>query len=84
MDWQLIINIAAGAALSVIGWFARVLWDADRELRKDLASLREKLPETYVSKVDYRDDIRELKSMMERILDKLDSKVDKEPHGHPQ
>jgi len=79
IDWQLVINIVAGAVLSVVGWFARVLWEADKEIRKDLAQLREKLPETYVSKDDYREDLRELKSMIERVLDRLDTKMDK--HG---
>lgn len=77
MDWQSIINIFVGAALTVIGWFARVLWDAEKELRMDLAKLREELPQTYVTKTDYRDDIKELKEMLRHILDKLDGKVDK-------
>jgi malonyl CoA-acyl carrier protein transacylase len=77
VDWQSIINIFVGAALTVIGWFARVLWDAEKELRMDLAKLREELPQTYVTKTDYRDDIKELKEMLRHILDKLDGKVDK-------
>jgi malonyl CoA-acyl carrier protein transacylase len=54
-----------------------VLWDAEKELRMDLAKLREELPQTYVTKTDYRDDIKELKEMLRHILDKLDGKVDK-------
>lgn len=77
MDWQTLINVFGGTALSVIGWFARMLWDADRELRADLARLREELPQNYVTKDDYRDDIRDLKAMLERIADKLDGKADK-------
>lgn len=77
MDWQLIVNVGGGIALSVVGWFARMLWEADKELRADLAGLREKLPETYVSKNDYKEDIREIKSLLERMYDKLDNKMDK-------
>lgn len=77
MDWQTIINVTAGAVLSVVGWIARMLWEAVSELKRDLASLREKLPETYVAKDDYKEDIREIKSLMERIYDKLDGKADK-------
>lgn len=77
MDWQLIINITAGAGLSIIGWFARMLWEADKELRIDLARLREELPQTYVTKNDYREDIRDLKTLLQHISDKLDGKADK-------
>lgn len=77
MDWQLIINITTGVGLSIIGWFARMLWEADKELRVDLARLREELPQTYVTKNDYREDIRDLKTLLQHISDKLDGKADK-------
>ena len=79
MDWQSFINAGGAIALSIVGWFARMLWEADRELRSDLSRLREELPQTYVTKDDYRLDVRELKEMMQRMLDKLDTKMDK--HG---
>lgn len=77
MDGQDLINIVGGAVLSALGWFARILWEADKELREDLSKLREELPHSYVAKGDYREDIKELKAVMERILDKLDQKADK-------
>lgn len=77
MDWQLIINLGGGFFLSVVGWFARMLWEADKELRTDLAKLREELPQTYVTRNDYREDIRDLKTLLQHISDKLDSKMDK-------
>ena len=47
------------------------------ELRADLSRLREDIPRTYISREDYRADIRDVKDMLTRIFDKLDSKVDK-------
>jgi hypothetical protein len=35
------------------------------------------LPHTYVSKDDYRHDIDEIKAMLGKIFDKLESKVDR-------
>ena len=32
---------AFGAAMAVMGWFMRILWDASKELRSDLSGLRE-------------------------------------------
>lgn len=77
MDYQTLINIGASAGLSVLGWFARVLWTAAAELRADLARLREELPKTYVTKDDFKDALREVRELLERIDRKLDMKQDK-------
>ena len=45
---QSIINLLLGSALAALGWFARQIWDAIKELRSDLARLREELPTRYV------------------------------------
>ena len=77
MDYQMLFNIVLGAAMSIVGWFGRSVWEASIELRADLSRLREDIPRTYVAREDYRADIREVKEMLTRIFDKLDSKVDK-------
>jgi hypothetical protein len=77
MTLQEIFNIIGGTALAAIGWFARELWTAAQELKRDLGMLREELPKTYVTRNDYKDDIRELKEMLARIFDRLDDKADK-------
>ncbi|CAB4240605.1 hypothetical protein UFOVP38_24 [uncultured Caudovirales phage] len=79
MDTQSLINVILTLISSVTGWFARELWSAVKELKADLAKLREDLPKTYVAKDDYREDIRELKEMINKIFDKLDNKSDKQP-----
>ena len=66
-----------GIGMTVVGWFARELWGAVKELRTDLAALREDLPKDYVAKDDYREDIREIKALLAKIFEKLDAKVDK-------
>jgi len=77
MDNQLLINLVLGGVMSVIGWFARVLWYAVDELKKDLSKLREELPKEYVARDDYRQDVRELKEMLNKLFDRLDAKADK-------
>jgi hypothetical protein len=77
MDNQHLINVILGLGLSVAGWFARELWAAVKELKADLSKLREDLPRIYVSRDDYREDIRSIKDMLGKIFDKLDHKVDK-------
>ena len=75
------INMIAGIAFSVFGWFARVLWVAVRDLEKDLAKLREDLPQTYLPKQEARDLIgdltKEIRDNFNRIFTLLDNKADK-------
>ena len=77
MDYQTLLNIGLTLVSTVTGWFARELWSAVKELKSDLARLREELPKLYVVKDDYKNDIRELKEMINKIFDKLDNKSDK-------
>jgi cell division protein FtsB len=77
MEPQHLINTAFGVGFSVLGWFARELWSAVKELKADIAKLREDLPKTYVAKDDYRNDLNEIKQMLGKIFDKLDNKQDK-------
>jgi len=77
MDWQNIINLLGGAALTVVGWFARQLWDAVQKLKEDVSQLELSISENYVKKDDFKDGIKELKEMLGKIFDKLDSKQDR-------
>jgi len=77
MEFQQLLNIVLGTAMGVVGWFARELWAAVKELKSDLSKLREDLPKTYISREDYRSDLTEIKTMLRRIEDKLEKKEDK-------
>lgn len=77
MDSQDLLNLAFGVASSVLGWFAREMWSAVKELKSDLSKLREELPRTYVVRDDYKADIREIKDMLTKLFDRLDGKADK-------
>ena len=84
MDWQNLINMAGGAALAVVGWFARQLWDSVKELKADIGELRLHVSESYVKKsemetleaqMDKRFD--RVEQMIVKLYDKIDQKVDK-------
>ena len=77
MEYQQFLNLILGVTMAIIGWFARELWSAVKELKSDLSRLREDLPRHYVVREDYKQDIRELKEMIGKVFDKLDSKTDK-------
>jgi hypothetical protein len=77
MENQHLINMFLGIGMTVVGWFARELWGAVKELKADLATLREDLPKEYVAKDDYREDIKEIKLLLAKIFEKLENKADK-------
>ena len=73
MDWQVLFNIATMAAMAMGGWIVGRVTKTLDQLDADIRQL----PEKYVSKPDYRNDISEIKNLLTRISDKLDSKQDK-------
>ena len=77
MENQHLINGLLAGGFTILGWFARALWAAVKELNADLAKLREDLPKEYVAKDDYREDIRDIKAMLAKIFEKLEAKADK-------
>jgi hypothetical protein len=76
-EYQPLINIIAGVAFSALGWFARELWSAVNDLKRDLSKLREELPKTYVTREDFKADVKEIKEMLGKIFDRLENKADK-------
>ena len=77
MENQHLINALIGGGFAVLGWFARELWSAVKELKTDLAKMREDLPKDYVARDDYREDMREIKALLVKIFEKLEGKVDR-------
>ena len=77
MDTQTLLNWMAGAAFGVGGWFARQLWDASQDLRKDLHQLEIDLPKEYVQKVDLDKRMERIEDLFQRIFDKIETKADR-------
>ena len=77
MDSQHLIDFGLGTACAVTGWFARELWTSVKLLQSDLTRLSVELPKTYVTRDDYRSDLKEIRDLLARIFDKLDGKVDR-------
>jgi len=73
METQQLFNIALGLAAFLGGWVLNNITKAIERLDLDVRAM----PSTYVSKDDYRRDIDEIKEMLAKIFDKLDTKADK-------
>jgi hypothetical protein len=77
MDTQTLINIAAGIIIAGMGWLARELWGAVKELRKDLHIIEVALPSNYIRKDEFQEGVKELKDICRQIFDRLENKADK-------
>lgn len=77
MDWQMVVNLAGGALLTAIGWWCREIWESIKKLKDDIQKLEVDLPSKYVQKAEINARLDKIDSILERIFDKLDNKVDK-------
>ncbi len=77
MEFDDIFKVGVAIILSGMGWFARQLWDAVSRLRDDIRRIEVDLPKFYVVKTDFTDAMREVRTGLERIYEKLDGKADR-------
>ena len=77
MEFQTIVNIVVATVLSVVGWFARQLWDAVQKLKDDMKQIEIDLPTHYVRKDELKERFDKIESMLNRLFEKLDGKADK-------
>jgi hypothetical protein len=73
MDSQVLFNIAVAIAGFFGGWILNNIHRSIDRLDTDVRAM----PHIYVTREDYRDDMREVKEMLAKIFDKLDNKQDK-------
>lgn len=73
MDYQVLFNGAVVLASFFGGWTLNSITKSIERLDSDVRAM----PTTYVARIDYREDIRELKEIMNKVFDRLENKVDK-------
>jgi len=73
MDYQVLFNISVAAAGFFGGWTLNRIYQAIDRLDGDVRNM----PLNYVTRDDYRNDIKDVREMLGNIFDKLDGKVDK-------
>ena len=73
MDTQSLFNVVVGLAAFFGGWVLNNITRAIERLDSDVRMM----PMTYVTKNDYHRDIDEMKTMLNKIFEKLDEKADK-------
>jgi hypothetical protein len=70
---QMLFNIIVGVSGFMGGWILNNISRSIDRLDKDVRQM----PLTYVTRADYRADILEIKEMLGKIFDRLETKADK-------
>lgn len=58
-------------------WVLNSLTQRLQKAEDKIEALTNELPKEYVQKLDYKEDMREIKDLLRQIFDKLDGKADK-------
>ena len=74
---QMLINIIGGVLVTSLGFIIKTIWDGQQKIKQDMTSWERYIPETYIRRDDYKEDIAEIKKMLGAIFDKLEQKADK-------
>lgn len=73
MDYQVLFNLSVAVAAFFGGFLLERISRAVERLDGDVRAM----PLNYVTKDDYRSDIKEVKDILGKIFDRLDGKADK-------
>jgi hypothetical protein len=73
MDNQILFNLAVALTGFLGGWVLNNVSKSIDRLDVDVRAM----PHMYVSREDYKDDMREIKDMLGKIFDRLEAKQDK-------
>jgi hypothetical protein len=77
MDWQTIAIGALSILCTSYGWFISGIVRDQRALEKSLADFKDSVNEKYVRKDDFKVHAERIETLVQRLIDKLDGKVDK-------
>lgn len=77
MDNQQLFNLVVSVAGFLVIFVFYQVMQRIQKLEDNLGTLEKQLPHDYVTKNDYRADIKEVKDILRQIFDKLDGKADK-------
>jgi hypothetical protein len=74
---QSLVNYLIGGCLTLLGWLGKTLWDAVNNLKNDLKRIEVDLPSSYVKKTELDNRLDKIETILDKIFDRLEAKVDK-------
>ena len=77
MSFFEVYNLLIGLVIAMGAFICKQALSKLEKVREDVHRIETHVPEVYVRRDDYKDDISEIKSMLHHIFSKLDDKADK-------
>ena len=74
---QDLINLGFLGGGGIGGWFLKIMWDAIKDLQRDMREIENEVHRDYVRKDEFRADIDEIKTILREIFNDLKKKADK-------
>lgn len=74
---QDLINLGFLGGGGIGGWFLKIMWDAIKDLQKDMREIENEVHRDYVRKDEFRADFDEIKAILREIFNDLKKKADK-------
>lgn len=71
------IELVLAVGISVAGWFTKMVWDKIGKIERNIMEIQSEFHDKYVRRDDYRNDLSDIKAMLNKIFSKLDEKADK-------
>ena len=78
MDKQVLFDLIFGGVLSILGWFARQLWDSVQTLKDDLHKIEVDLPTTYATKQSLEARFDKIDHQFEALFDRLNKMIERD------
>lgn len=72
-----IIGAGIGAVTTAVGWFARSVFNAQRENKREIEALKLELAGRYVPREEIDEKFRSFQEAVEKRLDRTDEKLDR-------
>ena len=77
MEFAELIKWAAYVMTGIMGWFIRVLWDAQKELREDMKKIELHISENYTKRNDFKEALNTMKEDWKEMTQPIFKKLDK-------
>jgi len=77
VEAQDLFNLVLGTACAALGWFAKTLYLAVQELRRDLSALHVEIARDYTPSGRFDEAVTTLHAKLDRVLDRLNDKADR-------
>lgn len=71
METQDFLNLLLGAACTGLGWFAKTIYEAVQEIRRDLSSLHIEVARDYVPVARFDEAVTTIHAKLDRVLERL-------------